>query len=270
MVEVQSNRPRGFVAQAKAQPGKTATLCVLAMMMALIWGRALIGGEDKKKKAPAKPSTTASASAASGSTSQSSTSTPATAAKSSTSKAPAPASPKGKIKDYGTAVARLETWRRPLGIEKAEELTEEYLASRREEAEEQRRERWERTQAAKEAGERALAQGEDGVLAPPEALDPIESTIEAKPESTESQPLTPTISTAPLLVDEDLEVDLTLSGTLLLGDTRFALFGDRRIQEREQFGRYLLKAVRPREVDLIVDGKLTVVRIAPPDLGSNS
>ena len=73
-----------------------------------------------------------------------------------------------------------------------------------------------------------------------------------------------------LLVEEDLEVDLTLSGTLVLGESRFALFGDRRVQEGERFGRYLLKAVRPREVDLIVDGKLTVVRIAPPELGDDS
>ena len=72
------------------------------------------------------------------------------------------------------------------------------------------------------------------------------------------------------LGEEDLEVDLTLSGTLVLGESRFALFGDRRVQEGERFGRYLLKAVRPREVDLIVDGKLTVVRIAPPELGDDS
>lgn len=270
MVDVQSNRPRGFVAQAKAQPGKTATLCVLAAMMALIWGRALIGGEDKAKTKPkASSAAVASNSAASGShsaTPASPSGTPAT----STATAKAPASPQGKIADYGTAVARLEVWRRPLGIEKAEALTEEYLASRREEAEQQRLERWERTQAAKEAGERALASGEGGVIALPDAVDPLEAAIEPGTEPNEALPTVPSISSAPLLVDEDLEVDLTLSGTLLLGDTRFALFGDRRIQEGEQFGRYFLKAVRPREVDLIVDGKLTVVRIAPPDLGSDS
>lgn len=270
MVDVQSNRPRGFVAQAKAQPGKTATLCVLALMMAVIWGRALIGGEDKAKAKPKATPASQSSSTATASPASTPPANPSSTPATSAAKVQAPASPKGKIADYGTAVARLETWRRPLGIEKAEALTEEYLASRREEAEQQRRERWERTQAAKEAGERALAEGGEGVLAPPGALNPVGPMAEAETEPTEAQPLDPTISTAPLLVDEDLEVDLTLSGTLLLGDTRFALFGDRRIQEGEQFGRYLLKAVRPREVDLIVDGKLTVVRIAPPDLGSDS
>lgn len=262
MVDVQSNRPRGFVAQAKAQPGKTITLCVLATMMALIWGRTLIGGEGSEKKTATKPATSASAEKSAASTAQSSA--PASKA----TQSAATAASKGKIANYGTAVARLETWRRPLGIEKAEELTEEYLASRREEAKQQRQERWERTQAAKEAD--ALANGEDGVPALPGALDPFGSNPESEAGSSKTEPLTPTISAAPLLVDEGLKVDLTLSGTLLLGDTRFALFGDRRIQEGEQFGRYLLKAVRPREVDLIVDGKLTVVRIAPPDLGSDS
>lgn len=261
MVDIQSNRPRGFIAQAKAQPGKSATLCVLALMMALIWGRTLIGGEDKKKASPKSAAASASSSQSeSGSASNASTDRAGSAKQ--TSKALT--SPKGKINDYATAVTRLATWRRPLGIEKAEALTEEYLASRRLEAEAQRRERWERTQAAKEAGERAAEYGENGeVLAPPSALNSLES---GAPLSTDA----PVISSAPLLVDEDLEVDLTLSGTLLLGDTRFALFGDRRIQEGEQFGRYLLRAVRPREVDLIVDGKLTVVRIAPPDLGGDS
>lgn len=267
MVDIQSNRPRGFVAQAKAQPGKTITLCVLASLMALIWGRTLIGGEDKKK-APAKSAPAATSSSQSQDTTASAVAERSGPVSSASKSKQAPVAPKGSIGDYRTAVARLETWRRPLGIEKAEALTEEYLASRREEAEAQRQERWERTQAAKEAGELAQAHSEEGgVLAPPEAIDP---EIEASDPGEELSSPAPIISSAPLLVDEDLEVDLTLSGTLILGDTRFALFDDRRIQEGQQFGRYFLKAVRPREVDLIVDGKLTVVRIAPPDLGSDS
>ncbi|MAW61041.1 MAG: hypothetical protein CMJ94_09410 [Planctomycetes bacterium] len=256
MTELQSHRPRGLVAQAKAQPGKTATLGILVLMMGVVWGRALIGGEDAKKS-KAKPSTAASAPA-----STTAAGKPNSSSKASTAKAPVV--PQGNIKNFATAIARLETWRRPLGIEKAEPITEAYLMARRDEAEQQRRERWERTNAAREAGARALADGGDGILSLPDGSSPASAT---PPEAESSAPI---ISEAPLLVEEDLEVDLTLSGTLVLGESRFALFGDRRVQEGERFGRYLLKAVRPREVDLIVDGKLTVVRIAPPELGDDS
>lgn len=245
----------GLIAQAKRQPAKTATLGVMVLLMAVIWGRNLIGGEDSKKPS-SKGKTEVSATAAKGGSSSSSKSTKSTT---SSSKSKERKTPSGSIKNFATAISRLESWRRPLGIEKAEPLTEEYLLARRQEALEQRRDRWERTQNAREVGERALADGELGLLAPPELQSGELEDAALNPE--------PMISSAPLLVDEDLEVDLDLSGTLIFGDTRYALFGDRRVQEGENFGRYWLKAVRPREVDLVVDGTLTVVRISPPDLG---
>lgn len=252
----EAGNSHGFLAQAKRQPAKTATLGVMVLLMAVIWGRNLIGGEESKKATS--PSKASSSSAA---TPAKTTAGKAKSESKSSSKPKAKKATSGSIKNFATAISRLESWRRPLGIEKAEPLTEEYLLARREEALEQRRSRWERTQSAKEAGERALAEGEDGILAPP-------SLEESATESAEPV-VAPGIAVAPLLVDEDLEVDLDLSGTLIFGDTRYALFGDRRVQEGENFGRYWLKAVRPREVDLVVDGTLTVVRIAPPDLGGD-
>lgn len=244
----------GLIAQAKRQPAKTATLAIMVVLMAVIWGRNLIGGEDAKKSSKSKATVASSESTGA---SASSKSTTKSSEKSSAKKAPK--APSGSIKNFATAVARLESWRRPLGIEKAVPLTEEYLMARRQEALEQRRDRWQRTQNAREAGERALADGANGLLAPPDDLADGSEVAVIEPA--------PIVSSAPLLVDEDLEVDLVLSGTLIFGDTRYALFGDRRIQEGENFGRYWLKAVRPREVDLVVDGTLTVVRISPPDLG---
>jgi hypothetical protein len=248
----------GLIAQAKRQPAKTATLGVMVVLMAVIWGRNLIGGEESKK---ASGKSTSKVSASESSSSASNREDSASTASSKSKKEKPKKISSGSIKNFATAIARLESWRRPLGIEKAVPLTEEYLLARRQEALEQRRDRWERTQNAREAGERALAEGESGLLGPPE-----QRTDELDPNALIPQS---TVSQAPLLVDEDLEVDLHLSGTLIFGDTRYALFGDRRVQEGENFGRYWLKAVRPREVDLVVDGTLTVVRISPPDLGGD-
>jgi hypothetical protein len=248
----------GLIAQAKRQPAKTATLGVMVVLMAVIWGRNLIGGEESKKSSSkSAPKVSATEANSSPSSDKSTKST----ASSNSSKSKTKKPPSGSIKNFATAIARLESWRRPLGIEKAVPLTEEYLLARRQEALEQRRDRWERTQNDREAGERALAEGDNGVLAPPELRED-----ELDPNAIIPEPI---LSTAPLLVDEDLEVDLDLSGTLIFGNTRYALFGDRRVQEGENFGRYWLKAVRPREVDLVVDGTLTVVRISPPDLGGD-
>lgn len=249
----------GLIAQAKRQPAKTATLGVMVVLMAVIWGRNLIGGEETKKSSSKSSSKVSATETASGSSSSSKSSK--TPASSSSGSGKERKTPSGSIKNFATAIARLESWRRPLGIEKAVPLTEEYLMARRAEALEQRRDRWQRTQNAREAGERALADGASGLLAPPELRADGLEELDPSPE--------PNISSAPLLVDEDLEVDLELSGTLIFGDTRYALFGDHRVQEGENFGRYWLKAVRPREVDLVVDGTLTVVRISPPDLGGD-
>lgn len=262
---MESQRPRGLLAQAKAQRGKTITLGVLFLMMSVIWGRTLLGDEDAKSKSKSSRGTASA---------QAEASTPSSSAKprakASASKEKKVATPtKGTIADFATAVARLESWRRPLGIEKAAPLTEEYLQQRREDAEAQRQARIARTQAARQAGAAANQDGSD-ILSLPEGTElgdngPTVLTTDPAPNRGPGE-----FSTAPLLVDADMEVDLTLSGTLLFGEARYALFGDQRVQEGEFFGRYLLKAVRPREVDVVVDGVLTTVSITPPDLGSDN
>lgn len=164
----------------------------------------------------------------------------------------------------------METWRRPLGIEKAAPLTEEYLQQRRDEAEAARQARWERTNAAREAGlavSEEDAQQLSSLAEQSESGESGEITSEG-PELLANAPEgAATGDHSPILVDSEMEVDLTLTGTLVFGDARYALFGTRRVQEGVNFGRYLLKAVRPREVDIVVDGVLTTVQITLPTLG---
>ena len=63
-----------------------------------------------------------------------------------------------------------------------------------------------------------------------------------------------------------LPIDLSLSGTALFGDSRFALFGQQRVQEGQRIGRYVVKAIRSREVDLLDGERLVVLRMADPEL----
>lgn len=61
-------------------------------------------------------------------------------------------------------------------------------------------------------------------------------------------------------------IDLSLSGTAIFGDSRFALFGQERVQEGQRIGRYVVKAIRSREVDLLDGDRLFVLRMADPEL----
>jgi hypothetical protein len=61
-------------------------------------------------------------------------------------------------------------------------------------------------------------------------------------------------------------IDLSLSGTALFGNSRFALFGQHRVQEGQRIGRYVVKAIRSREVDLLDGERLVVLRMADPEL----
>ena len=76
----------------------------------------------------------------------------------------------------------------------------------------------------------------------------------------ESQKETQKISEKPL------PIDLSLSGTVIFGNSRFALFGQQRVQEGQQIGRYVVKAIRPREVDLLDGEHFLVLRMADPTL----
>lgn len=242
---------RGLLAQAKRQPGKTATLAILVAMMAFVWGRALLGGEDDKSKRAPKPSPNAGlnpAAAASGKSASSAT-------------AGAPAKPAGgEIGSFASAVARLEKWRRPLGIEKAAPLTEELLEELRVAAEQAEQNRLERLAAAR--GVRDRQDGEDLPVLPEAPTEEVAVAPTPAPNAFADR--------APVTVDMDLEVDLVLTGTAIFGDTSYALFGEERVQVGESIGRYRVKAVRPREVDVVFDGKLTVIRMEPPDLSGGT
>jgi len=61
-------------------------------------------------------------------------------------------------------------------------------------------------------------------------------------------------------------INLSLSGTAIFGDSRFALFGQERVQEGQRIGRYVVKAIRSREVDLLDGERLVVLRMADPEL----
>jgi len=61
---------------------------------------------------------------------------------------------------------------------------------------------------------------------------------------------------------------LNLTGTVILGKTRLAVFQDKRVKEGQQLGRYVIQAVRPREVDVldIVEGAVHTLRMGAKDL----
>jgi len=252
----------GLIETAKRQKGKAITLGLLFVMMSAVWGKALLGGEeDPRSKRKASSSSSASKSATSAKKSDSSSKSVASSSKkkSAASKSSSSKAPKS-IKDFTTAIARLDAWAVPLRIERKGPLTDEYVEQVRAAARAEDEARSQRFARAREAGQLAAdADSNSALLALPDAQTQ-EATEAAEKEQAEAPPA------APLIVAEDMEVDLTLTGTALLGDTRFALFGERRVQEGDQIGRYRVHAVRSREVDVVIDGKLTVIRIAPPDL----
>lgn len=57
-------------------------------------------------------------------------------------------------------------------------------------------------------------------------------------------------------------VGLELTGTAVFGRSRYALFRGRRVKEGDRLGRYVVVAIRPREVDLNDGRRVLTVRIA--------
>lgn len=59
-------------------------------------------------------------------------------------------------------------------------------------------------------------------------------------------------------------VELELTGTVILGGSRCAVFNGARVKEGNRYGRYTLLAVRPREVDLLDGNRLITLRMPDP------
>ncbi len=241
---------RGLVAQMKRQPGKAAALGTLMLLVLVVWGPMLFGSE-KGDDAPAPPSPNAALAATGG---PAATSAPAaTSTKTTTSKSKDAKSNFQPIHSFAEARKRLDLWRIPLGLEKAEPLTQELLAAKRAEAQLAASARAERTAAAMAA--RARAEAGDFEV---NGEDPWQHPLEgAEPEVG---------GEVPEVIDASVEVELILTGTALLGQHRYAAFGPKVVQEGERIGRYKLKAVRSREVELVFDNQLTIVRMAPPEV----
>lgn len=265
MSELQSSN-RGLIATAKRQPGKTGTLVLLVLLMSFVWGRILLGGEDSKKKSSKSSKPAAEKSVAKDTAAKKESSKSSKSKSKEKSSKEEPTVKLDPIKNFNTAVARIETWRRPLGIEKAAPLTAEYLEQRRQEAEAHRIARNARADLAREAGAKANEEANSGLVALPDLIESALASATSEEPAIEASGVPTVYSTTPLMVDEEVEVDLNLTGTLILGNTRIALFGDRRIQEGERYGRYYLQAVRAREVDVVVDGKLLTVRMPDPEI----
>ena len=237
-------RNSGFVNGMKRQLGKTAILGICVVMLCVVWGPTLFGGDDKA----AKPSPNATANipvskSAGGTKSKATLASNITAANSTGN----------EIKSFQGAVNRLDQWRVPLGMEKAETLTPAIIALHRAEAQRAAEARFALTGSARDARARAEA-GEDFENLGNEILANGFSEIGGS---------------TPEVVDQIEITDLVLTGTAILGSLHLAFFGDQRIQEGGKIGRYLVKTVRPREVDIWAEGRLTVLRMAPPDLEFN-
>lgn len=233
---------RGLLAQMKRQPGKSAALAVLLLLALVSWGPVVFGSEGESHP------TTAAAPAGAPTGTTSPTSKPA-------AKTTKPAQAKKKasgfqpIHSVAEARKRLDLWRLPLGLEKAAPLTRELLQAKRNEALAAAAARAERTSAAMAARARAEAGELEGDPWAP--LPGAEAILEGA---------------APEVIDTSIEVELNLTGTALLGAHRFAAFGNRLVQEGQQIGRYRLKTVRPREVELVYNDQLTVVRMPAPEI----
>lgn len=248
-----------LIDQAKKQKGKTFALAMLFAGMLYIWGPMVFGGDDdKKKKSKPKPSPNAALGIESkGGGPSGGSKKKATLA--SNSGAVGVGKP---IKSFKEALDRLDQWRVPLGMEKAEPLTPEVLAERRAEAQRNAAARVALAQSAKRA--RDAAETADGL---PESL--LDGGMDGNYNLPHAGNVEEIPGFAPEVVEQIEITDLVLSGTAILGPNKIAFFGGRSIQEGEKIGRYLIKAVRPREVDLWADGRLTVLRMAPPDLEYN-
>ena len=69
--------------------------------------------------------------------------------------------------------------------------------------------------------------------------------------------------------EDDFSVtSLTLTGTAVLGRTKYALFEDTKVQEGQSIGRYTVQQIHPREVVLVNDetGQQLILKLADSDL----
>jgi len=72
------------------------------------------------------------------------------------------------------------------------------------------------------------------------------------------------------LPEKLLPIDLSLSGTAIFGDSRWALFGAERVQEGGNIGRYVVMAIRPRLVELLDGDQIRVLRMSSPELSARA
>lgn len=250
---------RGLIDQAKKQPGKTAALGLCFAAMIYIWGPMIFGGDDEDAKKKPKPSPNAPAATVSAGGAPTGGKPTKKATLASATKTAGPDKP---VKSFQEALDRLDQWRVPLGMEKAEPLTPEVIRQRRAEAQRNAAARVALAESAKRA--RSAAEAGEGL---PSSL--LDGGMDGEYNLPHANDVQNEPGFAPEVV-ENIEIsDLVLSGTAILGPNKIAFFGDRKIQEGERIGRYLVKAVRSRQVDLWADGRLTVLRMAPPDLEYN-
>jgi hypothetical protein len=256
----------GLLAQAKRQKGKTTTLGILALMMAIVWAQNLTSEDDNKAKSAPKPSPNAHLNLTSAPGNPNAAATPANLVSMGGATA---------IRSYQVALARLKAWRLPLGLEKVAPLTPELLAERKEAARLAATSRTERATRARLARLKAEANGGSEIdLSAAALLNEAESESllavgSAMVSGTNSGNTPMAVAAPPATIDQTQETNLELTGTALLGKNRYAIFGTQTVQEGQRIGRYIVQAVRPREVDLVADGRLTVVGMAPPDLQIN-
>jgi len=74
----------------------------------------------------------------------------------------------------------------------------------------------------------------------------------------------------PVAVVDEVPQIPALTGTVLFGTRRYAVFGDLRVQEGERIDRYVVVAVRSREVDLKNGETVLTLKIREPELSSRS
>jgi len=69
--------------------------------------------------------------------------------------------------------------------------------------------------------------------------------------------------------EEIEEIGLTLTGTIILGNTRFALFSGKRVKEGESIGRYVVEAIRAREIDVSDGFTVRTIQMSKNELQGN-
>lgn len=101
-------------------------------------------------------------------------------------------------------------------------------------------------------------------LVPDSAISVPATLEEANPFASEALDQLP--APAPVAVVEEVEELPLLTGTVLFGDSRFAIFEGHRVQEGGRIGRYVVASIRPREVDLRDRDQVLTLKIRKPNL----